>query len=379
MDRGRRLEAPQPVSGRRVEGHELAVVGADVDALAPDRGGGIDVVPGPLRPQQPPARGAEGVERAVRVSDENPAVSDRRRRIEELAAAEAGERLGAPDLPAGPRVERVEAAAVGAEVDLPVGERRRAVDLVVGGERPAGLPGVDVDRVEPVIPRPDVEGLADDERRGLEHARPVAPDDLPGPGRHRHDLSGLVSGVPVAGQRLHPRVVDDAVGDGGRGGRAVVELPLPDHLAGAVVKGVEAPALLRDVQAAVRDRRWELEHMTCLERPAQPERRAELEVLGRVRPLNAEAVRRPGQAEDDATRTRRLGSLRLLRRHEFDRGRAALVLDRRLLMEPDAGQEAWDRRGERDAGDGEDPVAVHGLRTTTIAVSRRPATSTTSG
>ena len=379
MDRGRGLEAPDPVSGARVERHEDPVVGSDEDAPPPDGGRGVDVVAGALSPQQPSAGGAEGVQSAVGVPDEDPAVRDRRRGVEELAAPEACECLRAPAQPSSAGVQRVEAAAIGAEVDLSVRERRRAVDLGVRGKGPAGLAGVDVDRVEPVIPRSDVEGLADDEGRRLEDAGPIAPDDLPGPGRHRDDLPGLVPREAVAGQRLHPGVVDDAVGDRRRGGRAVVEAPLPDDLARSVVERIEAPALLREIQPAVRNRGRELEHVARLERPAQPERRSKLEVLGGVRALHAQAVRRPREAEDDAAGPRRLGRLRLLRRHELHRRRAPLVLDRRLLVEPDAGEEARDRRGERDAGDGEDPVPVHGLRTTTSAASRRPETSTTSG
>ena len=379
VDRGGGLEAPKPVPGRRVERHELTVVRADVDPLPPDRSRRVDVVAGALGPQQPSARSAEGVQGAVGIPDEHAAVRDGRRRVEELAAPEACQCLRAPAQPPSAGVDRVDAAAVRAEVDLSVREGRRAVDLGIRGERPAGLAGVDVDRVELVIPRADVKRLPDHQRRGLEHSRPVAPDDLSGASRHRHHQSGLVPREPVAGQRLHPRVVDDAVGDRRRGGGAVVEPPLPDHLAGAVVDGEEPPALLGEVQAAVSDRGRKLEHVARLERPAQPERRAELEVLGRVRALHPQAVRRPREAEDDAARPRRLGCLCLLRRHELLRGRAALVLDRRLLVEPHAGQEAGDRGGERDAGDGEDPVPVHGLRTTTTAASRRPETSTTSG
>ena len=378
VDRGRSLKAPQPVPCRRVERHELTVVRADVDPLPPDRSPRVDVVAGALGPQQPSARGAEGVERAVRVPDEHAAVRDRRRRVEELAAPEACECLRAPAQPPGAGVQRVDAAAVGAEVDLPVRERRRAVDLGVGGEGPAGLAGVDVDRVELVIPRADVEGLADDEGRRLEDAGPVAPDDLPGACRHRHHLSGLVPREPVAGQRLHPRVVDDAVGDRRRGGGAVVEPPLPDDLAGAVVDGEEPPALLREIKAAVRDRGRELEHVARLERPAEPEGRPELEVGGGVGPLHAQAVGRPRQAEHDAARPRRLGRLRLLGRHELDAARAALLVDRALLVEPDAREEARDDRRDRHRGEAEEPVEAHCLRTTTVAESRRPDTSTTS-
>ena len=379
MDRRRRLEAPDPVAGSRVERHEHAVIGADVDAAPPDRGRRVDVVAGALGPQQPSARGAEGVERAVRVPDEHTAVRNRGRGVEELAAPEAGERLRAPAQASSPCVHRVHAAAVGTEVDLPVGERRRAVDLGVGGERPPGLAGVDVDRVELVVPRPDVERLADDERGRLEHAGPVPPDDLPRAGRHGDDHPGLAPREAVARQRLHPRVVDDAVRDSRRGRGAVVEPPLPDDLPRPVVEGVETPALLRDVEAAVGDRGRELEHVAGPERPAKPEGRPETEILRGMRPLDAETVRGPRQAEDDAPRPWRLGGFSLLRRHELLGGGAPLVLDRRFPVKPHAGEEAGHGRSERDAGDREDPVAVHGLRTTTRAASRLPETSTTSG
>jgi hypothetical protein len=208
-------EPPDPVTGCGAEGVEVAVVGSDVDPAVPDGGRRVDVGAGPLRPEQPSARRAERVQRPVRVADEDPAVRDRRRRVEELAPAEAGERLGPPAQPAGAGVDCIETAAVGAEVDLPVRERGRAVDLVVGRERPARLAGVDVDRVEPVVPRAGVERLADDERRRLEDARPVPPDDFSGPRGHGGDHSRLAAREAVAGQRLHPRVVDDPVGDRG--------------------------------------------------------------------------------------------------------------------------------------------------------------------
>lgn len=379
VDRGRRLEAPEPVAGRGVERHELAVVGADVDALPPDGRGRVDVVPRPLRPEQPAARGAEGVEGPVGVPDEDPPVRDRRGRVEELAPAEARLRLRAPAEPSGAGVERVEAPAVGAEVDVPVGEGGRAVDLGVCRERPAGLARVDVDRVQLVVPRARIERLADHERRRLEDPGAVAPDELPGPGRHRDDLPGLAPREAVARQRLHPRVVDDPVGDRGGRSRAVVEAPLPDDLPGAVVERVEAPSLVCDVEAAVRDRRRKLEHVAGLERPAEAERRAELEVGGRVRPLHAQPVGGPRQPEDDPPRPRRLRRLLRLGRHELLRRRAALVVDRPLLVQPDAGEEARDDGRDGDAGEREGTVPGHGLRTTTSAVSRRPETSTTSG
>ncbi len=378
VDRRRCFESPQPIAGACVEGHEESVVGADVDAPLPDGGRGVDVRAGSLCPEEPAARRPEGIERPVRVADEDPAGGDGRGRVEELATPEPRQRLRPPAQTSRACVQGVDAATVGTEIHLPVDERRRAIDLRVGGERPPGLPRVDVDRVELVVPGAGVERLADDERRGLEDARPVAPDDLPRPGRHRGDHPRLAPGVPVAGQRLHPRVVDDAVGDGGRSRRAVVEAALPDDLPGPVMDGIETPALLREVEAAVRDRRWELENVAGLERPAQPVRRAELEVRSRVRPLHAEAVGRPRQAKDDPARPRCLRRFRRLRRHELDGRRAALVLDRALLVEPDADEEARHYRGDRKAGQQQEPPCAHRRRTSTSAVSRRPETSTTS-
>jgi hypothetical protein len=48
-------------------------------------------------------------------------------------------------------------------------------------------------------------------------------------------------------------------------------------------------------------------------------------------------------------------------------------------VQPDTGEEAGDDGRDRDAGEREQAVSVHGLRTTTSAESRRPDTSTTSG
>ena len=314
---GRRCgEAPEPVAGGGIEGHEVPVVGADVDASAPDRSGGVDVRARTLRPQQPPAGGAEGVERPVGIANEDPPVGDRRGRVEVFAASEAGERRRAPPLAAGARIERIEAAGIGPEVDPSAAVGGRAVDLAISGERPTRLAAVDVDRVQLVIPGAGIERPADHERRGFEGtAASERPDELPGPRRHRGDDPRLAAGVAVAGQRLHPGVVDDAVGDRRRGGGAVVETALPDDLPRAVVDGIEVPPLLGQVEPAVRDRRRELEHVACLEDPPEAERRLEFEVGCGVRALHLQAVGRPGQPQDDLPRPLLLR--RLLRRHEL--------------------------------------------------------------
>jgi hypothetical protein len=349
VDRRRGGEAPDPVAGRGVERHEVAVVSADIDVAAPDGGGGVDVGARPLRPEHPPARRAECIQRPVRVPDEDAAVGDRGRRVEELAPSETGLRARPPDEPPGARVDRVETAAVGPEVHLSVRVGRRAVDLVVGGERPARLAGIDVDRVELVIPRAGVERLADDERRGLESAGAERPDQLPRPRRHRRDHSPLAARVAVAGERLHPGVVDDPVRNGRRRRRAVVEAALPDLLPGPVVDGEEPSALLGEIEAAVRDRRRELEHVARLERPAEPERRAEPEVGRGVRSLHLQAVRRPGQPENDPARTLLLR--RFQRRDELDRRRAALVVDRRFVVKPEPKGDPRNQRSEEGKQD----------------------------
>jgi hypothetical protein len=273
VDRRRRREAPEPVARRGVEGHEVAVIRADVHAAVPDRRRGVDVRACALRPEHPAARRSEGVERPVRVPDEDPSVRDGRRRVEVLAPTEAGKRLGAPPHSPRPPVERVEASSVRSEVDLPAAVRRRAVDLAVGRERPARLAGVDIDRVELVVPGTGVERLPDHERRGLEGTRPELPDDLSRACGHRGDQSRLTAWKAPAGQGLHPGVVDDAVGDGRRRSRTMVEMPFPDHLPRPVVDGDEPSTLVGEIETAVGNRRRKLEHVPGLECPAQAVRR----------------------------------------------------------------------------------------------------------
>ena len=130
----------------------------------------------------------------------------------------------------------------------------------------------------------------------------------------------------------------------------MVEPPLPDDLAGAVVDCEEPPALLREVEARRRSRAGT--------RAAWPALNVQRSRNGGLILKSEEVcvrwtrnIRRPGEAQDDATGPRCFGSLRLLRRHELLGRRAALVLDRRLLVEPDAGQETggprWRPRSPR--------------------------------
>ena len=122
--------------------------------------------------------GAEGVDRAVRVRGEHAPVGDRRRRVEVLAAGpEVRER---PRLPA----DRARFARR-APSACRCCRRRRPCPLA--NRRPscrprrraastrATLPVPSAERVEPVVPRADVDEAADDERRRLRGDR-LPPD-----------------------------------------------------------------------------------------------------------------------------------------------------------------------------------------------------------
>ena len=229
-----------------------------------------------------------------------------------------------------------------------------------------------------VVPRAGVERLADDERRRLEDPGPVPPDDLPCSRGHCGDHPRLAARVPAAGsshERLHPGVVDDPVRNRRRGRGAVLEAALPDGLPRPMMDGVEASALLGEIEATVGDRRRELENVARLERPAEPIGRPKLEIRRRVRSLHAQAVRRPREAEDDPTRARRLGRVVLLRGDELHGRRTPLVLDRALVVNPDADEQAGDDDRDSEAHEKQYAPGAQRLRTTTRAESRRPPTS----
>src|SRR4029078_11686996 len=149
-------------------------------------------------------------------------------------------------------------------------------------------------RVQVVIPRPEVEGLADQERRRLHRAGPHAPVLLAVPRVERDHEPARARLVLAARELVHVRLVDDAVRDRRRRGRAVLEVLRPDDLPGARVERVEAALLLRDVDLAVRDRGRELDVRVRLQLPEAVEGRAEaVPVRRQVRALHVIAVGRP--------------------------------------------------------------------------------------
>src|SRR5207247_4916198 len=96
----------------------------------------------------------------------------------------------------GGRVETVEVVVVGADVDLLLPHRRRAVDVAAGALRPAQLPARRPEGVDLVVRRADVDATIGDGRRRVERparAEPGLcaglPDEPSGPRVERVDVA----------------------------------------------------------------------------------------------------------------------------------------------------------------------------------------------
>jgi hypothetical protein len=154
--------------------------------------------------------------------------------------------------------------------------------------------GLGVERVHLPVPGSEVDGPVDDERRRLGHAGPEAPELLTGLGIHRDEKPRFVLLVLVAGPRIHDRLVDDPVGDGGRSGDAAVELLHPDDLAGLAVDRQEPSLDRRDEEALVGDDGWELDQRPASRNPELAKRRAVVEGCVATASVVV-AERRPGE------------------------------------------------------------------------------------
>ena len=363
---------PARVPGRRVERDEIAVPRTDVHRSLPDRGGRVDIRARALRPEQPAGGGAVRVDVAVRVPDVDAAVRDRRRRVEVLPVAEALERRRPPAQLARAGVQRVEMAAVRGHVDRSACIGGSGDDAVVRAVAPPHLPRPRVERVHVPVPRAEVEDPVDLERRGLDRPRPEAPQLASRARVHRDQEAACAGLVLRARQRVHQRLVDDALPDGRRRRGAAAEVLGPAVLAGLRVDGEEAALLLRDEDGAVRDRGRELEVVARAQRPQAPERRPVRERGGDVRALEVEPVRRPrlGQVARGRLRLRlALVGLRRGRRRRdrrdvgrivggdelLGRGAAHLAVARLVPVERERG--AGDRDGEQ--GKADEKVAPH--------------------
>ncbi len=300
VDGGRHLPHPVGVPRRRVEGVELAVVGADVELLAPHGRRRVDVRADVARPEQVARAGAEGVDRPVRVRREHPAVRHGRGGVEVLATgAEAGERARLPPHRARAGPKRRQRTAVVTDVDGAVCVRRRAVDLAVGLRRPDELAGVEVQRIHLVIPRAEVHEPADDERRRLRRDR-EAPDGTAVGFPHRDHEPGNAARPPRA--RGGDECLDhESVRDRRGRGRAVRELPPPAPFTCLRIHREEDALQLADEHLAVADRRGELDVPAGPQGP-EPTVRRPMPERRQVRALLVVAVRRPRDGSHDALR-----------------------------------------------------------------------------
>lgn len=212
-------------------------------------------------------------------------------------------------------IDAVDAPIARRDVQGPAGVGRRSDDLVVGRERPAqqrALLAAKPVRVEMVVPRPEVEVLADDDGRRLDRACPHPPVLLTVARIPGDDEALRAALVLPAGKLVHVRLVDDPVVDRRRRGGAVGEVPRPDDLPRARVDREEAALLLRDVDLAVRDRGRELDVGASLELPEAVVRRPQsFPARGEVRALHVVAVRRPLLLEQPARAGALLAFLRL--------------------------------------------------------------------
>ena len=207
------VEHPTAGAGCGVDSVEPAVVRSDVHCLVPECRSRVDVRSGVGRPEQVPGGGTEGIHVAVRVPGKDAAVPNRHRRVEVLAATEPRVRLRTPYELSGPCLDRVDASAVCAEVHAAAPVCGRTLDFVIRLEPPAQArtrPS-DVECVQVVVPRAEVERVPDHERRRLDGAgTAVPPQQLAVARAKSHHLPRLRPRVPLAWVRLHQRDVEAA-------------------------------------------------------------------------------------------------------------------------------------------------------------------------
>ncbi len=170
---------PAHVSGPRVEGVQLAVVGAGEHRAAlgvGHRRRRVDVAAGLVPPRKPAVLGAERVDEAVGVAEVHPAVGDRRGRIERagLQAERAAAGPGAPDAVAVGAADRRDLAGVVAEDEHAVVERQRGLHRAAAAVGPADRAVAGAQRVDRPVLAAEVEAAAVEQRRGLRPARQLA-------------------------------------------------------------------------------------------------------------------------------------------------------------------------------------------------------------
>ena len=248
----------------------------------------------------------------------------------------------------GARVERVDVVVVGAEVDAAAGVGDRVLDLVAGLERPAGRARGRAERVDLAVPVADVDDPVEHERRGLGRPDLQAPAQLAGVGVERHHLAVEPGAGRVAGRLVQEGHVDGVVVDRRRGGRAAVGAVGPAHLHGLGHEREEHALRVGEVEAAVRDRRRELEQRAGPEEPERLVRRLDEHLLRVALARRVEAVHRPADLRRRRRRLRRgLRGDELLGRGAADV--VALVLAVEAERDQAGGDQEHDaRRAEQD-------------------------------
>ncbi len=262
-----------------------------------DGGAGVGVAPGRVAPGDGAVVAVEAVDAGVVVAGVDPAEGDRRGRVEGPGGAESGpEGAALPfELP-GTGVDGVHVAAVVADVEGPVLVGGGRLDRSAERGRPADVAADRAEREQFAVFAAEVDGAADDDRRGLGPARQRPfPDRLPGAGVELDD----VAGVQVDD-------VEPVFGVGGRGGVEVPDPPFPEELPGVGVEGAGPAAVVDEVEAAGDVDRRELEQRPAGVAPEFAERR--LDALGGQVP-----GARPVEPEERPVDRFRLRLRRLLR------------------------------------------------------------------
>ena len=294
--------APADAPGARVQGVEPAVVGPDVDSRSParhvrDRGRGIHVVAGALAPGETARVLVVRVDVAVGVADVDPPVGDSRRRVERAAPEPEWPRprLGSPDtLPvAGP--DRVDAAAVVAEVEPAAAlvEGQAALHGAAGPVPPEDRAVVSVQGIDGAVLRPEVQLAAVHERRRLgATAQAPRPPGVAVVGRDRHHAASLRALEALEDGDEHGVVRVRR----GRG-RQEADLAPPVQPPRLATECVQAAVVAQEVDRVASEDRRELEEHRPAKRPALVIRRTEVLVRRQVaRARLPEAEDGPGEA-----------------------------------------------------------------------------------
>ena len=237
-----------------------------------------------------------------------------------------------------------------ADVDAVARDREAALDLSTQLRDPAHLPGAASQRPHPAVPVADVDGGADDDRRGLGRADLFRPHPASVPDCERdHRSRQRCARLSVARRGVQERLIDHVAIEGGRGGDAAVRRVLPCALAVLRADREHRACVVREEQPSIPDHGRKLDEALRAKRPDALERRCKRAAAREPLPLGVVAVGRPRDPRLGWRRRRGLG------RHELDRGGAfdvaRLLLDVQVPRDTAAGD-----REDCNGRDDQDPL-----------------------